>query len=198
MHRNPASLGWWEEKGHRGPWGTSCSKASDRIQTLRGKPVAPLALPRRRRSGRRSQPLPDPEHRFVPGIGTAITDASAGSCQASRKGSAHPTEGLLEPHEGNGRCRTSIHSCDFSSASYTYCDEDDEELKSFSIAPDLAIEFLIRAAREASGGQLQLLASPWSAPGWMKDTGTMLEGGRLRPEHRGTWARTSRACSVDA
>jgi len=30
--------------------------------------------------------------------------------------------------------RTNIHSCDFSSESYTYVDEGDKDLKSFSIA----------------------------------------------------------------
>lgn len=137
----------------------------------------------------------DPDHRFQSflGMGAAITDASAEVfAKLPEKAQRTLLKACWNPTEGNGYrfCRTSIHSCDFSSASYTYCDEGDDELKSFSIAPDLRYRIpMIQAAREASGGQLRLLASPWSAPGWMKDTGTMLEGGRLRSEHHGTWAR---------
>ena len=137
----------------------------------------------------------DPDHRFQSflGMGAAITDASAEVfAKLPEKAQRTLLKACWNPTEGNGYrfCRTSIHSCDFSSASYTYCDEGDESLESFSIAPDFRYRIpMIQAAQEASGGQLLLLASPWSAPGWMKDSGTMLEGGRLRSEHHGTWAR---------
>ena len=34
-----------------------------------------------------------------------------------------------------------------------------------------------------------LFASPWSPPGWMKDNGDMLHGGKLKPEYYESWAR---------
>jgi len=39
-----------------------------------------------------------------------------------------------------------------------------------------------------SGRQFKLFASPWSPPAWMKTTGQMVGGGKLRPECRATWA----------
>ena len=51
---------------------------------------------------------------------------------------------------------------------------------------------MIQAAQrvaQAGGRALQLLVSPWSPPAWMKDTGRMNEGGRLRPECRAAWAQ---------
>lgn len=41
-------------------------------------------------------------------------------------------------------------------------------------------------------GGLQLLASPWSPPAWMKTNGCMLRGGRLRSECRAAWT-----CYID-
>jgi glucosylceramidase len=40
----------------------------------------------------------------------------------------------------------------------------------------------------AAGGRLTLFGSPWSPPAFMKDTGDMLHGGKLRPEFRQAWA----------
>src|SRR5207245_8834872 len=80
--------------------------------------------------------------------------------------------------------RTNIHSCDFSSESYTYVDEGDKDLNSFSIAHDLRFRIpLIRRAMAASGNRLKLFASPWSPPAFMKDNNDMLHGGHLRPEY---------------
>lgn len=126
------------------------------------------------------------------GIGGALTDASAETY--ARLPEAQRREVLrayFDPEHGIGYtlARTNIHSCDFSSGSYTYVAEGDAELKSFSIAPDerFRIPFL-RAAIAAAGGKLPLYASPWSPPGWMKSNGGMLHGGTLRPEFAGAWA----------
>ena len=65
--------------------------------------------------------------------------------------------------------RTHIASCDFSLASYQYSTTPDPTLPDFSIAHDEAV--LIPAIKDAiasSGGALKILASPWSAPAWMK------------------------------
>ena len=112
----------------------------------------------------------DPDHRFQRflGMGLAITDASAEVfAKLPKKAQRTLLNACWSPTEGNGHrfCQTSVRSCDFSSASYTYCEEGDDELKSFSIAAYLRYRIpMIQAAQEASGGQLQLLASPWSAP----------------------------------
>jgi glucosylceramidase len=85
--------------------------------------------------------------------------------------------------------RTNIHSCDFSSGSYTYVADGDKELKTFSVAHDekYRIPFIKRVIA-AAGGQLTLFASPWSPPAWMKDNNDMLHGGKLKPEFYQSWA----------
>jgi glucosylceramidase len=98
----------------------------------------------------------------------------------------------FHPTEGNAYTmgRVAIHSCDFSSGNWTYVEENDVELDSFSIDRDKAdVIPLIRAANSVSRSPLRLVASPWSPPGWMKDNGRMCQGGSLLPQHYGTWAR---------
>ena len=85
--------------------------------------------------------------------------------------------------------RTSIHSCDFSPASFTYVADGDANLETFSIAPDLRLRIpLIKRAVAVAGEELLLYASPWSPPAFMKDTKRMLEGGKLLPEYYAAWA----------
>jgi glucosylceramidase len=126
------------------------------------------------------------------GIGGALTDASA---ETFAKLPEARQEELLEAYYDTDRgigytlARTNINSCDFSSESYTYVDEGDGELESFSIAPDLRFKIpLIKRAMAASGDRLTLFASPWSPPAFMKDNNDMLHGGKLRPEYFQSWA----------
>ncbi len=127
------------------------------------------------------------------GIGGALTDASA---ETLAKLPESRQEEVLEAYYSTDRgigytlARTNINSCDFSSASYTYVDEGDGELESFSIAHDLEFKIpLIKRAMAASGNRLKLFASPWSPPAFMKDNNDMLHGGSLLPEYFHSWAR---------
>lgn len=137
----------------------------------------------------------DPACRFqtMLGVGGAITDSSAETY--ARLPAARQQElirAYYDAQDGIGYtlARTNIHSCDFSSASYSYVREGDGELRSFSIDHDMRFRVpLIRRATAAAGGKLTLFASPWSPPAFMKDTGNMLHGGKLRPEFRQSWAR---------
>lgn len=92
---------------------------------------------------------------------------------------------------GYSLCRTHINSCDFSLGNYAYCEKaDDHALETFSIARDKqALLPMIREARRLAKNQLKVFASPWSPPAWMKTTGMMNEGGKLKPECRKTWAQ---------
>jgi glucosylceramidase len=127
------------------------------------------------------------------GIGGALTDAAAETYaklpEAKRR---ELIRAYYDPKEGIGYslARTNIHSCDFSSDSYTYVAEGDRELKTFSIEHDQRYRIpLIKDAIAAAGGKLTLFASPWSPPAWMKDNKNMLHGGKLRPEYADAWAR---------
>lgn len=126
------------------------------------------------------------------GIGGAITDASA---ETFAKLSAEKQDELLKAYYDQqdgiaySLARTSIHSCDFSSGSYTYVSDEDKELKTFSIAHDQQYRIpLIKKAIAVAGGKLLLFASPWSPPAFMKDTKDMLHGGKLLPEFYDAWA----------
>ena len=126
------------------------------------------------------------------GIGGALTDASAETF--ARLPPAKQQELLTAYFDRNNGigytlARTNIHSCDFSSGSYTYVDEGDKELKSFSVKHDRQFRIpFIKRALAAAGGKLNLFASPWSPPAFMKDNNNMLRGGRLRPEFYQSWA----------
>jgi glucosylceramidase len=136
----------------------------------------------------------DPTHSFqtMLGIGGAMTDAAAETYaklpkaqqQEFMKAYYSPTAGI-----GYTLARTSIHSSDFSSGSYTYVDDNDKTLKSFSVKHDEQFRIpFIKQAMAAAGGKLTLFVSPWSPPAWMKDNKSMLKGGKLLPEFRQTWA----------
>jgi len=126
------------------------------------------------------------------GIGGAITDASA---EVFAKLSKEKQEELLSAYYGkNGidytLMRTSIHSCDFSKGNFTYIDEGDKELKTFSIDIDKEYRLpIIKRAIEKAGGSMLFYASPWSPPAFMKDNRNMLHGGKLLPEYYDSWAR---------
>lgn len=85
--------------------------------------------------------------------------------------------------------RVHIHSCDFALGNYTYVDEGDTMLESFTIDHEHKWTIpLIKDAMEERGEAISLLASPWSPPAWMKDTKEMNNGGKLLPEYFETWA----------
>jgi len=126
------------------------------------------------------------------GIGAALTDASAETFSKMPKEKQQEIlQQFFDENKGIGYtlARTNIHSCDFSSGSYTYVNENDGELKSFSVAHDKEFRIpFIKQAIAAAGGNLTLYASPWSPPAWMKDNNNMLQGGKLKPAYYQSWA----------
>jgi glucosylceramidase len=136
----------------------------------------------------------DPTHSFqtMVGIGGAITDASAETfAKLSPDAKKEFIRAYFNPVDGIGYnlLRTNINSCDFSSGSYTYVKDNDKSLQSFNIAQDEKFKIpLIREAINTAGKNTLLYVSPWSPPAWMKDTRNMLQGGKLLPEFRDSWA----------
>ena len=131
----------------------------------------------------------------VLGFGGAVTDATA-EVFARLKPAAQQAflQAYFDPKQGLGYSvlRTTIHSSDFSSASYTYVQDGDRSLASFSVAHDERYRLpLLRQALSTAashGTRIKVFASPWSAPAWMKSNASMSEGGTLRQEDRGVWA----------
>jgi len=126
------------------------------------------------------------------GIGGAITDASAETfAKVPQDKQQEILNAYFDVQKGIGYslARTNIHSCDFSSGSYTYINEGDKELQSFSVEHDRQFRIpFIKRAIAAAGGNLTLFASPWSPPAFMKDNNDMQHGGKLKPEFYQAWA----------
>lgn len=163
---------------------------------------APQALPQPIRA---TQPLETETAIFVDtgkafqqvfGFGGAITDATA-EVYGRLKPAAQRAflTAYFDPVQGLGYnvVRTTIHSSDFASGSYTYVKDGDRTLSSFSIEHDLRYRVpLLRqalASGAAHGNPVRVMASPWSAPAWMKSNGSMLRGGKLLPAYRDAWAQ---------
>jgi len=126
------------------------------------------------------------------GIGGAITDASA---EVFAKLPQDKQQEFLDAYYnkekgiGYSLIRTTIHSSDFSSGSYTYIKEGDKELKTFTIDHDRKYKIpLIKKAMATAGEKTTLYVSPWSPPAFMKDNKNMLKGGKLLPEFYQSWA----------
>ena len=135
---------------------------------------------------------PNKQFQTFLGFGGAITDASA---ETYAKLSSKKQKELLTAYYdkkygiGYSLLRTTIHSSDFASGSYTYIEEGDKELKTFNIKHDRKYRLpMLKAAIKAAGGKITTYASPWSAPAFMKDTNNMLQGGKLLPEYNDIWA----------
>ncbi|WP_238650294.1 glycoside hydrolase family 30 protein [Paenibacillus piscarius] len=100
---------------------------------------------------------------------------------------------LFDPQQGIGLSflRNPMGASDYARTVYSYNDlpegGSDPELAGFSIAHDEAdIIPLVQQALKLNP-ELKLMASPWSAPGWMKTSGSMIAG-RLKPEYYGVYA----------
>ena len=126
------------------------------------------------------------------GIGGAITDAAA---ETFYKLPENKRKELLSAYYsttngiGYTIARTNINSCDFSSDMYTYVNDNDKSLASFSIDHDKKYKIpFLKEANAAAANKLTIFASPWSPPSWMKDNNDMLHGGKLKKEFYPVWA----------
>jgi glucosylceramidase len=135
---------------------------------------------------------PEKTYQSFLGIGGAITDASAETfAKLPKEKQDELLNAYYDPEKGIGYslARTNINSCDFSSGSYTYVEEGDKALKTFNIDHDKQFKMpLIKKAMAIAGSKLNLFASPWSPPAFMKDNGDILHGGKLKPDFYDAWA----------
>ncbi|MCD7736442.1 MAG: glucosylceramidase [Lachnospiraceae bacterium] len=127
----------------------------------------------------------------IEGFGGAFTEAAA--CTFAKL-PADAQEEILDAYFGEnglrynmGRC--TIHSCDFAMGNYTYVQEGDETLETFSIEHDRSqILPLIKKAVKRAPEDMIFMAAPWSPPAYMKTNGEMNHGGKLKEEYRALWA----------
>ena len=135
------------------------------------------------------------EFQEMVGFGAALTDASAWLIEHAltpvRRDSL--LRDLFGPTPGAGFSfvRLDMGASDFSLRHYSYDDmptgETDPTLARFSIAADTGETIAILRRALEINPRLSIMASPWSAPGWMKTTGSMIKG-TLRPEWYATYA----------
>ena len=133
----------------------------------------------------------DPSQTFqtVTGFGAAMTDASAYLIE--HKLTQPQRDALMQelfgpaPGLNLSFTRLTIGASDFSQVDYSYDDmpkgQTDEELDHFSIEP--AKTDVIPAVKQALAlnPKLTVMASPWSAPGWMKTSDSLVTGS-LKPD----------------
>lgn len=135
---------------------------------------------------------PDSTFQTITGFGGSFTQSSAHLLfqlsQANR-------DKVLEAYFGRegarySLTRTHMNSCDFSLYQYAYDTiPGDTNLANFSIAEDEKLLIpMIKAAQKVSKDGFAIIASPWTAPPWMKDNNKWV-GGKLLPQYYGTWAR---------
>lgn len=132
------------------------------------------------------------EYQSMMGFGGAFTEAAAVTLsKMSADNRAEVIESYYDKEKGLSYNigRVHIHSCDFALGNYTYVEDGDAELKTFSIEHDEALIIpLVKDAFAQRGSELEILASPWSPPAWMKSNNMMNQGGYLLPEYHQTWA----------
>ncbi|MGW2510468.1 ricin-type beta-trefoil lectin domain protein [Streptomyces scopuliridis] len=131
------------------------------------------------------------------GGGASFTDTAAwlmkGSGALSQATRDETMRKLFSPTEGIGLSfiRNPMGGSDLARFGYTYDDipagQTDPDLARFSIAHDLADVLPLTKQAKQLNPALTTMASPWTAPAWMKDNG-QLNGGWLKAENYGTYA----------
>lgn len=128
-------------------------------------------------------------YQMIEGFGASMTGASAYVLNRHLSDTQRQAllQELFDPQQGIGisYVRLTIGASDFSTSPYTYNDlpagQQDPTLEHFSL--DREREDLIPVMQSVLtiAPSLTVMASPWSAPAWMKTSGK-LEGGHLKPE----------------
>jgi glucosylceramidase len=131
----------------------------------------------------------------VEGFGYTLT---SGSAQVINQLSVAERNSLLNELFGNGEnslginfLRIGIGATDLSATVYSYDDmpvgQTDPTLSHFSLSPDQPALIPLLKQIVLINPAIKLLATPWSAPAWMKDNGSSI-GGSLMPAYYGVYA----------
>ena len=136
----------------------------------------------------------DPTQQFqsILGFGGACTDSS---CYLLSRMDPSGRRDLMEELVGADGLRLSVGrtcmgSSDYSRSAYSYDDSTspDPELNQFSIAHDR--QYILPMLREVlrENPELFVISTPWSPPGWMKSSGSLL-GGAMRKKYFASYAQ---------
>jgi glucosylceramidase len=135
------------------------------------------------------------QYQSIDGFGLALTGGSAQLLMrmdpAARNSLLKELFGTQDGDIGVSYLRLTIGSSDMNDHVFSYDDladgETDVDLAKFSLAPDRADVIPVLKEILAINPGIKILASPWSAPAWMK-TNDDSKGGNLKPEYYGAYA----------
>ena len=124
---------------------------------------------------------PSTTYQSMTGFGASFTDSSASLVYNSPLRNQIMTK-LFDPSQGIGLdfLRQPVGASDFSLSTYSYDDrpsgQTDPTLADFSIAHDDAYIIPILQQALSINPSTTVMATPWSPPGWMKTSGSMVGG----------------------
>ncbi len=138
---------------------------------------------------------PTTTYQTIDGFGAAVTESSAWLIQNEMSSAQRDAlmNDLFSRDTGIGLSyvRVPMAASDFALSPYTYNDlpagQTDPTLSQFSIDRDRVDVIPTLQQARSINPELQLMASPWSPPAWMKTNGS-LNGGSLKPEFYGAYA----------
>ncbi|MEM7576928.1 MAG: glycoside hydrolase family 30 beta sandwich domain-containing protein [Planctomycetota bacterium] len=135
-------------------------------------------------------------YQTMDGFGAAITESSAWLLQTGMNATQRDAlmANLFSRDMGIGLSyvRLAMGSSDFALSQFTYADlpngQTDPTLSTFSVARDDAYVVPTLQQAKTLNPELKIMATPWSAPAWMKTNGS-LNGGSLKPEYYDAYAQ---------
>jgi glucosylceramidase len=131
---------------------------------------------------------PTQTYQSMEGFGAAFTDSAAYLMEKTEPAATLPdTLNSLFSRKGDGIglnfMRVPMGASDLALSVYSFDDmpsgQTDPTLANFSIAHDQAYILPLIQAAKAVNPDMKLMVNPWSPPGWMKDSGSMLGGSLL-------------------
>ena len=134
-------------------------------------------------------------HQTVEGFGASMTDSSAYLLNEVLPQASLPAvmQSLFDRSHGIGISflRNPMGASDLARTMYSYDDQpagaSDANLASFSIAHDRTDILPLLVMAKSINPQIKMMATPWSPPGWMKTSGSMI-GGSLSSSAYTAWA----------
>jgi glucosylceramidase len=127
------------------------------------------------------------KYQEIDGFGASLSESSAWLLKRKLNDAQRmeALQMLFDRKKGIGlsMLRQPMGASDFALQTYSYDDlpkgETDPELKKFSIAHDRADILPVLKEILAVNPNLKIIGSPWSPPGWMKTSGSMIQGALL-------------------
>jgi glucosylceramidase len=181
-------------------WLTTTSDSAGRTVTRGLQQQTPVTFAAGTGSGANAIDVNDNQtYQQFTGGGASFTDTAAWLLNSSGALSASTRDAvmtkLFDPGNGIGLSflRNPMGASDLARTAYTYDDQPagatDPNLTGFSIAHDLADVLPLTKQALSLDPALKVMATPWSAPAWMKDDDTLTQPGWLQSQYYASYAQ---------